>query len=117
MRVVLSKRTSLPHQIVFRREALPGFSELEREWGSLEAAGHPSFFTSWHWIGTLLAALPPASRPKLLRGTAHGQTVSPALLGANQTRRRRGLVRWLSETQEDCGKPRRDRRQGAPECA
>jgi CelD/BcsL family acetyltransferase involved in cellulose biosynthesis len=108
MRVVCSKRTSLPHQIVFRREALPGFSELEREWGSLEAAGHPSFFTSWHWIGTLLAALPPASRPKLLRGTAHGQTVALALLGANQTRRRRGLVRshglYLNET----GDPRFD---------
>src|SRR5580704_9875651 len=108
MRVVSSKRTSLPHQIVFRREALPGFSELEREWGSLEAAGHPSFFTSWHWIGTLLAALPPASRPKLLRGTAHGQTVALALLGANQTRRRRGLVRSRGLYLNETGDPRFD---------
>jgi CelD/BcsL family acetyltransferase involved in cellulose biosynthesis len=108
MRVVSSKQTSLPHQIVFRREALPRFSELEREWGSLEAAGHPSFFTSWHWIGTLLAALPPASRPKLLRGTAHGQTVSLALLGANQTRRRRGLVRSRGLYLNETGDPRFD---------
>ena len=87
---------------MFRREALPGLPGLEREWRTLETVGHPSFFTSWHWIGTLLAALPPASRPKLLRGTAHGQTVSLALLGANETRRRRGLVRsrglYLNET-------------------
>jgi CelD/BcsL family acetyltransferase involved in cellulose biosynthesis len=102
MRVVSSKRTSVPCRIVFHREALPGFSELEREWRTLEAAGHPSFFTSWHWIGTLLAAVPPAARPKLLRGTAHGGTVSLALLGANETRRRHGLVRsrglYLNET-------------------
>src|SRR3954453_9977147 len=108
MRVVSSKQTSLPHQVVFRREPLPGFPELEREWGSLEAAGHPSFFTSWHWIGTLLAALPPASRPKLLRGTAHGQTVSLALLGANQTRRRSGLVRSRGLYLNQTGDPRFD---------
>jgi CelD/BcsL family acetyltransferase involved in cellulose biosynthesis len=93
---------------VFYLEALPPLSELEREWRKLEAAGNPSFFTSWHWIGTLLSALPPASRPKLLRGNAGGETVALALLGANQTRRRRGLVRsrclYLNET----GDPRFD---------
>jgi CelD/BcsL family acetyltransferase involved in cellulose biosynthesis len=93
---------------VFRREALPGLPGLEREWRTLEAAGHPSFFTSWHWIGTLLAALPPASRPKLLRGTAHGQTVSLALLGANQTRRRHGLVRSRGLYLNETGDPRFD---------
>jgi CelD/BcsL family acetyltransferase involved in cellulose biosynthesis len=87
--------------LVFRLEALPSLPKLEHEWRLLEAAGTPSFFTSWHWIGTLLAALPPASRPKLLRGTANGETVSLALLGANETRRRR-LVRsrglYLNQT-------------------
>jgi CelD/BcsL family acetyltransferase involved in cellulose biosynthesis len=77
-------------------------AELEREWRRLETAGNPSFFTSWHWIGTLLSASPPASWPKLLRGSANGETVSLALLGANETRRRRGLVRsrglYLNET-------------------
>ena len=95
-------------QLAFRREPLPPISELEREWRSLEAAGHSSFFTSWHWIGTVLTAVPPASRPKLLRGTVHGETVALALLGAGYHRRRRGLVRsrclYLNET----GDPRFD---------
>src|SRR5437763_10998354 len=108
MRVVSSKRTSLLHQIVFCREALPGLPRLEREWRALEAAGHPSFFPSWHWIGTLLAAVPPASRPKLLRGTAHGRTVSLALLGASETRRRRGLVRARGLYLNETGDPRFD---------
>jgi CelD/BcsL family acetyltransferase involved in cellulose biosynthesis len=95
-------------RILFCREALPGLSGLEREWRTLEAAGHPSFFTSWHWIGTLLAALPPASRPKLLRGMAHGRTVSLALLGANETRRRRGLVRSRGLYLNETGDPRFD---------
>jgi CelD/BcsL family acetyltransferase involved in cellulose biosynthesis len=87
---------------VFRREALPPLIALEREWRTLEAAARPSFFTTWQWIGTLLAAIPPASQPKLLRGCAHGDTVALALLGANESRRRHGLVRsralYLNET-------------------
>ena len=71
----------MSRQIVFRREALPPLAVLEREWRALEAAGHPSFFTSWRWIGTLLTALPLASRPQLLRGIAQGETVALALLG------------------------------------
>ncbi len=98
----------MPCKIAFRREALPGLPGLEREWRALEAAGHPSFFTSWHWIGTFLAALPPASRPQLLRGTAHGRTVSLALLGANQTRRRRGLVCSRALYLNETGDPRFD---------
>ena len=85
--------TSTSRHVVFRLEALPPLPELEREWRALEAAGNPSFFTSWQWIGTLLSAVPPANRPKLLRGSVQGQTVALALLGANETRRRRGLVR------------------------
>jgi CelD/BcsL family acetyltransferase involved in cellulose biosynthesis len=93
---------------VFDREALPPLPELEREWRQLEAAGNASFFTSWHWIGTLLSALPPASRPKLLRGSAEGETVSLALLGANETRRRRGLVRSRGLYLNETGDPRFD---------
>ena len=92
----------MPRQIVFRREALPPLSVLEREWRALEATGHPSFFTSWRWIGTLLTALPPAGRPQLLRGSSQDKTVSLALLGAHEHRRRHGLVRsralYLNET-------------------
>jgi CelD/BcsL family acetyltransferase involved in cellulose biosynthesis len=97
---------SSSHQIVFRREALPSPTVLEQEWRALEAVGHPSFFTSWQWIGTLLAALPPASRPMLLRGSVDGQSIALALLGAHQTRRRHGLVRsrglYLNETGDPC---------------
>src|SRR5438045_3893259 len=108
MRDFFSNRTNVSCQIVFRREALPGLPGLEREWRALEAVGHPSFFTSWHWIGTLLAAVPPASRPKLLRGTVHGRTVSLALLGSSQTRRRRGLVRSRGLHLNETGDPHFD---------
>jgi CelD/BcsL family acetyltransferase involved in cellulose biosynthesis len=93
---------------VFGVEALPPLPELEREWRRLEAAGNPSFFTSWHWIGTLLSALPPASRPTLLRGSADGSTVALALLGANETRRRLGLVRSRGLYLNETGDPRFD---------
>ena len=93
---------SVIREVEFSREVLPPLAALEREWRTLEAVARPSFFTSWQWIGTLLAALPPAHRPKLLRGAARGETVGLALLGAGVTRRRRGLVRsralYLNET-------------------
>jgi len=97
-----NKRTSAPRQIEFRREPLPPPAVLECEWRALEAAGQPSFFNSWQWIGTLLAAVPSPSWPKLLRGCADGKTVALALLGANDSRRRHGLIRsrglYLNET-------------------
>src|SRR5438876_501157 len=96
------ERRNLPGQVEFRREALPSLAALEREWGALEAAGRPSFFTSWRWVGTLLAAMPAADRPELLRGCEGGETIALALLGANVSRRRHGLVRsrglYLNET-------------------
>jgi CelD/BcsL family acetyltransferase involved in cellulose biosynthesis len=100
--------TSASRRVEFELEALPLLAELEREWRRLEAAGNPSFFTSWHWIGTLLSALPPGNRPKLLRGRAHGETVSLALLGANETRRRRGWVRSRGLYLNETGDPRFD---------
>ncbi len=88
--------------IEFRREALPPPAALEGDWRRLEAAGDPSFFTSWHWIGAWLTALPETSRPTLLRGLSQGETVALALLGARAARRRHGLVRsrglYLNET-------------------
>jgi len=100
--------TSTSRPVVFSLEPLPPLPQLEREWRQLESAGNPSFFTSWHWIGTLLNALPPASRPKLLRGAVHGQAVSLALLGTNETRRRRGLVRSRGLYLNETGDPRFD---------
>jgi CelD/BcsL family acetyltransferase involved in cellulose biosynthesis len=98
----------VPGEVAFRREVLPPLVELEREWRSLEAVARPSFFTSWAWIGSLLAAIPAAGRPMLLRGFARGETVALALLGSAVTRRRHGLVRsrrlYLNET----GDPRFD---------
>jgi CelD/BcsL family acetyltransferase involved in cellulose biosynthesis len=94
--------------VEFSREALPPLATLEREWRTLQAVARPSFFTSWQWIGTLLAALPKASRPSLLRGTARGETVGLALLGAGTTRRRHGLVRSRALYLNETGDPRFD---------
>ena len=55
-----------------------------------------------------MTAVPPASRPKLLRGRANGATVALALLGANETRRRRGLVRSRGLYLNETGDPRFD---------
>jgi CelD/BcsL family acetyltransferase involved in cellulose biosynthesis len=89
-------------EVMFHRETLPPPAALEREWRTLETLARPSFFTSWHWIGTLLAALPRTQLPSLLRGVAGGRTVALALLGAGVSRRRNGLVRsralYLNET-------------------
>jgi len=89
-------------EVEFHRETLPPPAALEREWRTLETLARPSFFTSWHWIGTLLAALPRTQLPSLLRGVAGGRTVALALLGAGVSRRRNGLVRsralYLNET-------------------
>lgn len=100
--------TSRSRRIEFHREALPSLPTLEREWRRLEAVGNASFFTSWHWIGTLLAALPPTCQPKLLRGCTNGVTVALALLGAGETRRRRGLVRSRGLYVNETGDPRFD---------
>jgi len=94
--------------VEFSREALPPLGTLEREWRTLEAVARPSFFTSWQWIGTLLAAVPAASRPSLLRGAAQGQTVGLALLGAGTIRRRHGLVKSRALYLNETGDPRFD---------
>ena len=92
--------------VEFSHQALPPLAILEREWRALEAVARPSFFTSWQWIGTLLAAVPVAHRPKLLRGTAWGKTVGLALLGAGVIRRRQGLVHSRAHYLNETGDPR-----------
>jgi len=62
--------------IQFRREKLPPLAVLETEWRRLERVAAPSFFISWHWIGTFLSALPAGKRPDLLRGSLDGETVA-----------------------------------------
>jgi len=94
--------------IEFSDEALPPLAAVEREWRTLEAAAQPSFFTSWQWIGTLLAAVPADHRPRLLRGAAAGETIGLALLGAGLTRRRHGLVRSRALYLNETGDPRFD---------
>lgn len=95
-------------EIRFRVEELPRLAALENEWRALEAAARPSFFTSWQWIGTLLAALPEVSRPNLLRGAVDGGTIALALLGKAATRRRRGLIGSRGLFINETGNPRFD---------
>lgn len=95
-------------EIAFRLEPIASLGAVEDEWRELERITQPSFFTSWHWIGTLLAALPQTSRPRLLRGTAGSRTVALALVGAAVTRRRGGLIRSRGLYLNETGDPRFD---------
>jgi CelD/BcsL family acetyltransferase involved in cellulose biosynthesis len=88
----LGLKPEFGQSIEIRREALPPLAVLETEWRDLERVAAPSFFTSWHWIGTFLTALPEGKRPDLLRGSLRGETVALALLGATLMRRRHGLI-------------------------
>ena len=99
--------TRVPCELQFTNEALPPLPTLEHEWRALEAEAQPSFFTSWRWIGTLLAAVPAARRPNLLRAAVRGQTIGLALLGAGVTRRR-GLIRSRALYLNETGDPRFD---------
>jgi CelD/BcsL family acetyltransferase involved in cellulose biosynthesis len=96
------ERANIAGEVEFHRETLPPPAALEHEWRVLERTARPSFFTSWHWVGTLLTALPGTQMPSLLRGVADGRTVALALLGAGVSRRRNGLIRsrglYLNET-------------------
>jgi len=105
---ILLRADEVTCKVEFSNEALPPLATLEREWRAFEAGARPSFFTSWQWIGTLLAAVPAANRPRLLRGVARGETVGLALLGAGTTRRRHGLVRSRALYLNETGDPRFD---------
>ncbi|MEY2687958.1 MAG: hypothetical protein RL375_2156 [Pseudomonadota bacterium] len=60
---------------------------LADDWLALEARSDASFFTSWSWIGSWLACLPPDQAPHLLSARRHGELVGLALLGRRQARR------------------------------
>lgn len=64
---------------------------LAAEWRALEALADGSFYLSWHWIGSLLAELPPEIEPLCLRARRGGETVGLAILTWRQVRRR-GLI-------------------------
>jgi CelD/BcsL family acetyltransferase involved in cellulose biosynthesis len=99
------RTTAAAGVLQLRLEALPAVERLERDWRALEAVAEPSFFTSWHWIGTLLAAVPAAVRPRLLRGAIGGRTVALGLVGTSLVRRRHGLVRSRSLYINETGVP------------
>lgn len=95
------------NEVVFTIEPVGALDELEQEWRRLEAKAAPSFFLSWHWIGTLLETVPPEARPGLLRGTAEGRTVALAVLGDAEIRRHR-VVRARRWVLNATGDPRLD---------
>lgn len=70
------------------REALLA---LGQDWQNLAKRATTSFFTSWSWIGTWLASLPPESKIKLLRAQVGPQTVGLAVLVRRGWRRLAGL--------------------------
>ena len=76
-------------------------ARLEPEWRALEADSDPSFFRSWAWIGSWLAELPPAARPRILRARQDKATVALGLLCRHDATRH-GFVRsrglFLNET-------------------
>lgn len=101
----VATRSGAPCALEVRLEALPAPELLARDWRALEAVGNASFFTSWHWIGTLLAALPATAWPRLLRGTSAGRTIALGLLGERVVRRRYGLVRSRRMCINETGDP------------
>ena len=68
-----SAPTRVPRDIEFTYEALPPLAILEREWRTLEVLARPSFFTSWQWVGTLLATVPPMYQPKAAARSGAGR--------------------------------------------
>lgn len=72
-------------------EPLPPLLEVERDWRELESRSDRSFFISWSWIGTWLAALPSHVRPELLRVQSQGRTVALGVL-VRRLLRRHGVL-------------------------
>lgn len=64
-----------------------GLAGLGEAWRSLEQRTAGSFFQSWRWIGTWLAALPAEIEPLCLRARAGGEIVGLALLTPRRIRR------------------------------
>lgn len=81
---------------------------LATRWRALEARAEGSFFTRWAWIGTWLALLPDAVRPRLLQARRGERDVGLALVVDGPGRQRFGLpfcrTAWLHAT----GRPELD---------
>lgn len=60
--------------------ALPERAMLGQVWRDLEQRGEPSFFQSWHWIGTWLDCLPSSLETQLLSVERGGTVVGLAIL-------------------------------------
>ena len=75
---------------------------LATRWRALEARAEGSFFTRWAWIGTWLALLPDAVRPRLLQARRGERDVGLALVVDGPGRQRFGLpfcrTAWLHAT-------------------
>ncbi len=82
-----ASRAQSAETIQVRISTCPELTTLAAEWLALEAASDASFFTSWSWIGSWLACLPPGKLPDLLSARSNGQLVGLALLGRHRARR------------------------------
>lgn len=75
--------------------------EIERQWLALQERSDCSYFQSWGWIGSWLAAVLPHHAPRLLEVSSDGRLVGLGLLGTHDTLRR-GIVRsrqlYIAET-------------------
>ena len=93
----------------FRTRSAAPAPDLEHEWRALEAVAQPSFFTSWQWIGTLLAAMPATCRPNAAaRPRAGPDDWRWRCSAAGVIRRRHGLVRSRALYLNETGDPRFD---------
>jgi CelD/BcsL family acetyltransferase involved in cellulose biosynthesis len=72
-------------------EPIASLGPVESLWTSLDSRGSHSFFTTWNWIGSWLAALPPRFEPRLIAATRAGETEAVAILVPRRTRRH-GIV-------------------------
>ena len=82
-------------------------SALEDDWQDLSARADHSFFQSWGWIATWLAALPGDAAPLCLRACAAGRTVALGILVPHAVRRH-GFVRARGLALHETGRPALD---------
>jgi CelD/BcsL family acetyltransferase involved in cellulose biosynthesis len=73
--------------LVVDLEPARGLPWLGEAWRTLEQRAACSFFQSWRWIGTWLAALPGEIEPLCLRARVGDETVGLALLTPRRVRR------------------------------
>src|SRR4051794_35516082 len=64
-----------------RLSSLEDLSELEAKWIELQSRSECSFFQSWGWVGSWIAALPPKFWPKTCEVRLDNRLVGLALLG------------------------------------